>query len=79
MTTLVIGLTLLCILGLSMWTGYTYFFASSPELTPDSSIPQYYTNQANDITAQISKFELYKISFDENNLSTGKSDPFASQ
>ncbi len=74
-TTLVITITLLCVVGLGAWTSYTYFFQSAPEVSTTIKAQQYYNNELKTITAELEKFKTYQIDT-SNPIDTGKTDPF---
>ena len=74
-TTIVSGITLLCVVGLGLWTSYTYFFQPAPAVPTTIQPQQYYNNELKSITSELEKYKTYSIDT-SNPIDTGKNDPF---
>jgi hypothetical protein len=78
-TALVLGLTVLAIVGIGAWTGYTYFFASTPVAPAVTPPVQYYNDELKRISTALERYDTYQITFSDADIQTGKDDPFQSQ
>lgn len=73
-TAIVLTVTLLAIVALAGWTGYSYFLMPAASEVSEIAPKKYYTDDLKEIYAEIETFRTYQIEVQE--YETGKDDPF---
>lgn len=74
-TSIVVTVTLSCILALGLWTAYVYFLAPLPEIPGAIQQEQYYSQDLKRIATELQEYDTYQISV-EDTVNLGRDDPF---